>query len=461
MSRVRNAYAVGSAVLSAIVNLNEDEETVVGVGVLDWATSSQTPVGLGRVVGFADLGYLDVADTLDDAEVSAISMVSAATIRSMSDSETVIGEGGMSYIIGYLTPSHADGRSSTSGSLTTYTMGEQYAEGHAVVSAREDFISPANSYVVRGNAEVIDVFTTRCIGGKTLRAFGDLYDPKDSIATVGNAQALSTIEYSVMFFSASIRGHATSGSDGSGDFVLDETRIDDDKFTLDSKFVFTTDTPDAGLVIGEAINKATWDESFEITGIADMSAQISETVTSEHTVRAITMLSAVDLYPTKYDTLADPPPPFGLSGDGVVIGRGVIAEKTMPYLINAPSFSPVYSTFQYEITADERYNYSTSLIGAANGSSDVSLSGVKIVMGTSAYPAATSAGYTTMTLDIITVSSRYAGGYSTVTSFPSSPTDGTYVYRSDLGKYYVYMAGTANWVETNKPVGNYDTGQYS
>lgn len=461
MTRVLNAYVIGSAVLNAIVNLNEDEETVIGVGVLDWATSSQTPVALGQIVGFSDLEYADVADTLDEAEISSMSMVSAATIRAMSDADIVIGEGGMSYIIGHLDSSYAEGRSSVEVSLTAYTICDHTAEGEAILLAKEDFISPDNSYVVRGNAEIIDVFTTRRIGGKTLSAFGDLYDSKDSVTVVSNAEAVSTIEYSVMFFSASLRARAVAGSDGSGDFSLDEARLDDDRLTLDSKFVFTTDTPDAGLVIGEAINKATWDESFEITGIAETSAQISETVTSEHTVRAITMLSAVDLYPTKYDMLADPPPPLGLSGDGVVIGRGLVAEKTMPYLINAPSFSPVYSTFQYEITADERYNYSTNLIGTANGTSSVSLSGVTIAIGTSAYPAATSVGYTTMTLDIITVSSRYAGGYSTVTSFPGSPTDGTYVYRSDLGKYYIYMAGIADWVETNKPVGKYDTGQYS
>lgn len=488
MSRTAATYAIAKSVPQAvdIYNLNDDAETVVGVALVDFVEVNTKRIELNRVMGVAEIFDTneDAFDAIDAGVVASLSGASAVTGRAFFHSATVIGKGGMSYIIGWVSDSATGGATSVQGSLRAASLEASSVSGAAVVRARDDFISPSNAYVVAGRAIVLDAFLYRNPKTGARRWAGDIYDGKDRASVVGSAAIVVTREFSKMQFRSSIRSRSYSGSDGPSQFLLGTTPLDNDAYALDAGFYLNTDSQDAATIVGTAINKATWDEEFVINGVASISAAVTEGFTREVGLESQAVIVADELYPTKYDFLADPPPPFGQSGDGVAMGEALVSEENTPYILNSPTYAPKSNSFNYQIFGSERYNYSTAMIAAAGDSaSTVSTVGVVIEIGTSEYPGGISNGDTTATIDINIATSRYDGGYTVVAGtgvdptvavnsvYPgadfyasfgiSSASDGEYVKDTSLNKYYVWVNGSSRWVETNKPVGKYDVGQYS
>lgn len=530
MITTRQSYVIGQSVLDAedLYNLSENEDTVIGIAELD-SLHEKIIFDSRRVSSFVELLSVDDFDAVDQGDAVGEGRALFVSLRAFEDEATVIGEGSMSYIIGWLPDSTDISGSSTIGSanLAVENNLESLVVGQANIVSRDDWISPSNAYDVVGHAQIIDK---------------DFYRAVDRRTVIGES-AISAIEgarYDLR--SPGISGESFSGSPTTAEFTLDTSPLDEPTITLGKKYYLNTDTPDFGTVIGEAINKGTWDEEFTLEGLAFIDAVISKGHEDPGQVAGASLVSARFIRDTRFDfyvapapvdsttqefclsfdstTLVSLPPttndfvllgnaqsegwsissitgsglgPYivvvegpsiddvtlgisintatiGLSGDGVAVGEAIVGDLTNPFITNSPETTTRFSAFKYEISALELYNESYDLAGFIKARASV-FSPMDIAMGTLSINGSASAELSDE--QFFTVSTRYAGGFTSVegtggppsapdhyTEIPS-PVDGEYVYDESLDKYYVFAAGTSNWAETNVPPGIYGTGQYS
>lgn len=373
-------YSIGKGIPSAedLYNLKEDADTVIGVASIAFDEDGAGGF-FSRVTAFAEIIDSDVLESVVVSTVSGNTVIKFIALDAFEDSDSIIGVAQINYLInGDMFPSTIEAGTSISALLSRDKEDALTVIGVGVPIAKEDFISPANSDSVIGRTEIL---------------YRDIYQARDIQSVIGIGIAITEREGGRVNFMAS--------TEGSSEFL--------------DNYILNSDTPDSATVIGVAINKATWDESFTLNGKAIISAQIAEGFTDNKTIIGKTVLYGEDDFPTRYDFIANPP--FGQSGDGFVIGEGLALEESMPYVINAPEFSTVFSTFQYTISAVDLYNYSTSMDGVSEGSSTVDLSGVEVGFGLPAI----AAGATASASGLFTAITRY---YTTVTNVVG---DGTYI----------------------------------
>jgi len=338
-------YAIGVARPSAndLYNLKEDFDSVVGVATIDF-TDQESGGSFRRVTGFVEIVDLDTFDAVDESIISGTGVIKFVALKAFEDLDTVLGV--------------AEANSADSGFVDFDTVGEGMAsvssflgidgEESALVYGisfsewKDDFISPANSTVLFG------------IGGVLYR---DRYSAEDNSTSIGVASILTKREGGI---------HRLSGT------ILSSS-------TVSNVYAINADTPDNTIIIGVTVIEAIWDEFFVVAGSSYMFADVSEGVVESSVTEGSAISYGEDDFPVQYDFIANPP--FGQSGDGFVVGHGVVLEESTPYVINAPDFSTVFSAFQYSISAIELYNYQPLLDGFSQGSSSVDLSGVAMGMG--------------------------------------------------------------------------------
>ena len=378
-------YAIGESIPSSIdyYNLREDSDTIIAIAeILSEDIETETPIK-ARVVGYAEINDygIDIFEPVDVDSVIGVGSISFSSIKYFYDFDTIIGASDISSIE-FVNLENANGIVIAGAEITPDLGIERITSSTAFgvgrIFTKEDFISPNNAYVCTGVARIF----------RQDKAFY-----QNIVSSTGIAEVIATREGAKFkLYSGSDGASSLSGIDLSHVVGMDSSIVNEGSVSLNlDNFVKS---------IGEAYifaqNSSHLSNSGTVLGEGVISAHVGTTIDG----------GRIDLY-------GNP-----IANDAFVIGHELITEETMPYVVNAPEFSTVFSAFQYSISAIEDYQFSTVYVlsGVSSGQASCSAS-MDIAMATNLIVAET-----TISVQVLS---------STVTRYPATVTaasgDGTYI----------------------------------
>ena len=438
---VLETYVIGSSVIESedTRNLLLDIATIEGAAVPS-ALDIRHSIDAGRTSTFAVVTDVDLFSAIDAASSVGSAVVSSSLASVVNISDIVVGLGVVSAVQGDLL-----GIVIGVSEISTDVDEQERYDAQTVIGETVIFEGQDASGTVIGIGDL----NWPASGGK------DRFNGIDSATIIGSSDIYSPKEGGDFFLSGEVYGHTNSGSGYGDEIVLDETELDDPAVTLGEKFVLNTDTVDYYLLTGVAEIRSMFDESGTVTGVAETSSVNSKGFVEAGSSEGEGIVEAhiaTNLDGNRIDLYGNPIP-----NDAFVVGVADIGTAVEAVVLNAAE-SAIADKFalRYSISSIDDYTYVPALAGVIKGAASMSAN-LEVAVALDGL----SAGATSMPSTYISTStSRYKYTYPSGSSFPGSPSDGDLFYRSDLDKYYIYQSSTSSWSETNKPVGEYDTGEY-
>lgn len=439
---VLETYVIGSTVIESedTRNLLLDLATIEGAAVPS-ALDIRHSIDAGRASAFAVVTDVDLFSAIDAASSVGSAVVSSSLASVVNISDIVVGLGVVSAV---------------QGDLLGIVIGvaEVSADEIRDYSDTKTVIGKANIYegeqIVSGTVIGLGDLNWPATGGK------DRFNGVDSATVIGSSDISAPKEGGDFFLSGEVYGHTNSGSGYGDEIVLDETALDDPVMTLGEKFVLNTDTVDYYLLTGVAEIRSMFDESGTVVGVAETNAVNSKGFAESGSAEGEGIVDAhiaTNLDGNRIDLYGNPIP-----NDAFVVGVADIGTAVEAVVLNAAE-NAIADKFalRYSISSIDDYTYVPALAGVIKGAASMSAN-LEVAVALDGL----SAGITSIPSTYISTStSRYKYTYPSGSSFPGSPSDGDLFYRSDLDQYYIYKASISAWAVTNKPVGTYDTGEYS
>jgi len=318
---VLQTYAIGFGVPSAedIFGLNDDANVVVGEGVIEFNSSSD---GDGpeknRVTSYAEILTEDSQNSETESFVIGMTRLSFIAFKAFEDTATVLSIADINFIeIGKEILSESIFCESEVSPTLSVLYVEEYQNiaGVAIVSAKEDFISPSHSIVIQGEANVLD---------------RDLYSAVDEGLCIGQA-SIYPFEEGVAT-SAEYRVRPISGLIANESEIICSAALD----TADQYYGLTsTENPfpppftanpaygqvGDGIAIGLGIIKYNRDNFVIAAGAGLVSFTESVGHSNDSTITGATVVYAQELFPTY----------------GTVIGHADIRDLSQVTILNKPA----------------------------------------------------------------------------------------------------------------------------